>query len=113
MSFVVILVFFILDRRRLNAITRHFFETGFSRPEGRGGSRRTDDGQELTESVKAHIKEIPCTESHYGARNSVRQYLPAELSIQKLYTAWRQRREAAGLRVGSYSLYRKVSIHNL
>lgn len=99
-----------LGRRRINAVARYFFEHGKSRSERRGGSRKTEQHVEITQSIKDHIRKLHVRESHYGRNKSCKQYLAPELSVTQLWRLWKEGRNVDGLPVASRELYSKVLI---
>lgn len=79
-------------RRRLALLKSHFFHTGESPTEKRGGSRQTMEQKETRESIASYIKRFKVQPSHYGRAVSQRQYLSAELSMRKMWLAWKKER---------------------
>lgn len=97
-----------ISRKRLNTISKTFFYKGDSPTEKRGGRRCVEMFQEVTESIKNHIKKFSVRDSHYNRKNSCRQYLDSSLSIAKMYRAWKKDRIREKLRVVTYNKYREV-----
>ncbi len=86
------------------------FDSGEDRSEQRGGSRQTDSQKELKESMVAHIKSFPVTDSHYSRKKSQQQYLLPHLNISKMFEMWMEKRKAANLPANkkNKSLYENV-----
>lgn len=96
------------ERKRINGVSKHFFETGRAKPEMRGGSRQTEQQLTVTESIVDFIKKLKVTESHYGRGKSQRQYLPSELNITKLWRMWKTERENNQLPIAQKQKFEKV-----
>ncbi len=94
LSYFMFTFLFITAWRRLNLLSKHFYDTGEAKPERRGGSRQTPQQREITKSVIAFIKRQKVVKSHYGAAKSYRQYLSHDLNISKLYRMWIAERRA-------------------
>lgn len=69
---------------RLKCVINNFLKTGCSPKENRGGDKKSSKNQQKRASIVEFITKLRCLESHYCRGHSVRQYLPAELSIRKL-----------------------------
>lgn len=95
-----------VTHKRLNTISQHFLEIEESPTERRGGSRRFR--QDISKSIKGHIKSFPVQESHYDRKGSCRQYLASNLSISQMYRMRRDDRRAKNLFTVQYSTYRKI-----
>ncbi|XP_065204694.1 uncharacterized protein LOC135834675 [Planococcus citri] len=97
-----------LTRGRLNGVSKHFFTTGNSKPEQRGGSRITPQQIEITESIVEFIKKFKVEESHYGRGKSAREYLPPELNVSIMFNMWLNERNACDLPIASLKKFTKV-----
>lgn len=60
---------------------------------------------ELLEGVRRHINSFPRVESHYCRKSSTRQFLGADLNIQKmyrLYQEWCEKQNFSSVKIGVY-----------
>lgn len=83
-------------------------KTGAFPKEKRGGSRIRADDVTVTDSIISHISSFYVTESHYMRNKSLRQYLPCELNVKKMWRMWKLEREKANSRTCSFSKYHHV-----
>lgn len=97
-----------VQRKRLNAISTHFQKKGTLRKENRGGARIKPKDVDTTNSIIKFIKNLKCRESHYGRSKSVRLYMGSNLSLKKLWRAWKKSRLDAELPIASYSKFYKI-----
>lgn len=100
-----------LGQRRINGLSAHFMKTGEAKQEQRGGSRRTQQHVDTTESIVTFIKKFKVSESHYKRRTSARQYLDSTLTLVKLWKAWKAwkaERVAENLPTASKNLFASV-----
>lgn len=73
-----------LSKHRVEGVLRRFKETGLMPVENRGGDRTGGKNDEKKTLVCEFIKSFTVSESHYCRGKTARQYLPAELNIQKI-----------------------------
>lgn len=74
-----------VTKHRVQTIMAHFFKTGTLLPENRGGNHKQHKFGEKLIAVKTFINSFNCEEAHYCRGKSKRFYLPAELSINKMF----------------------------
>lgn len=74
-----------ISRFRINRISNKFRETGTLIKELRGGDRVSQKYKQKKESVMNFINSLRCSEPHYCAGSTNQRYLPAELTIVKLW----------------------------
>lgn len=83
-----------IKRYRVDAISKKFLKEGLLPAENRGGDRKSHKYFEKKAAVIKFIKKLKCSEPHYCRGSSARLYLPAELSINKLYQMYDEKAEA-------------------
>lgn len=88
-------------------------EHGENRPERRGGSRRTEQQIEVSESIEAHIRTFKVVESHYGRDKSCRQYLASDLNIRKMFLMWEAARKESNLPTANRSTLRTAGMRTV
>ena len=76
-----------IGRRRVEGIAKHLYAHGKSRPEKRGGDKRSVKYGGRRDAVKTFIRNLKGRESHYGRGQSKKIYLPADL--MSLKNVWR------------------------
>lgn len=77
-----------ISKFRVQRLNRNFLTTGLSAKENRGGDRRSGPLLFKKAKVTDFIKGLKCIESHYGRNKSIRQYLPSDCSIRKLWRVY-------------------------
>lgn len=97
-----------VGRDRVNRVCKTFLTTG-SAPvcETRGGDRRSHKYVNKREAVKHHIKTFKPLQSHYcRGKHIQRQYLPSDLSVQKMWSMYTEQ-NPDNLHV-QYEYYRSI-----
>lgn len=79
---------------KVEAISKKILKEGLIPEEKRGGDRKSHKYLERITAVIGFIKKLNCSEPHYCRGSSARLYLPAELSINKLYKMYNEQAEA-------------------
>lgn len=74
-----------IGRDRVQRVCKRHLETGSPPVERRGGDRKSKKFSVKQNSVISFIKKLRTIEVHYCRGKTKRQYLPSELSINKLY----------------------------
>ena len=97
-----------IGKRTVDTALKKQTMSGISLPDMRGRHAKHQISQEKVNVVKAHIISIPCMESHYCRSSSKRQYLPADLSVKKMYEAYKEEQEGEGLEPVKESFYRHI-----
>lgn len=77
-----------LKKGRLQFVLKKFFSTGKSPHDERGGDRKSVKNVGKRQAITNFILKLKCTESHYCRSRSTRQYLPSELSVNKLFSMY-------------------------
>lgn len=67
-----------------------------------------EDTEKARSSIIAFIKTLQVTDSHYSRKKTVRQYLPNDLSLAKLYKMWLEKQQAVNEPTASISLFKNV-----
>lgn len=78
--------------RRLNILCSKFLTTASSPKETRGGSRKTQNSDEVSTSIIEFISKLKCKKSHYARNDSSRSYLPPQWSVNFLWEQWKKKR---------------------
>lgn len=63
---------------------------------------------EITNSVKEHIKSFPTMESHYCRKDSKKQYLSQDLNIRKMWMLYQHGRKSKNLPAVKEAKYREI-----
>lgn len=79
-----------IGKDRIQRVCEHHVRTGEAPAETRGGDRKTLKFSAKKNSVIAFIRQFKCLEIHYCRGKAKRQYLPSELSINKMYAMYCQ-----------------------
>lgn len=77
-----------IGRDRVQRVCKRHLETGGPPVERRGGDRKSVKFLAKTNSVISFIKKFKTLEVHYCRSRTKRQYLPSELSINKMYAMY-------------------------
>lgn len=94
-----------ISNRRVQRICKKFVETGESPRERRGGDRVSIKYAEKKEAVKMFIGKLEFIESHYTREKSTRFYLPSDLTVRNLWTAYNEQITSANRVKYSYFLH--------
>jgi hypothetical protein len=97
-----------ITRRRLNIISKTFKQNHSSPTEKRGGIRVDLIQDEITDSIKEHIKAFKCRKSHHTRKDTGRSYLPPTYSIKYMWENWYEKRKLEKKQTASLSKYQKI-----
>ena len=78
-----------IGKKTVDSALTKLNKSGFSLPDMTGRDAKRQIPQEKVNEVKANIMSIPCMESHYCRSSSKRQYLSVDLSVKKIYEAYK------------------------
>lgn len=88
-----------ISRKRVQHLARQFLNTGSMPVDKRGGARRNPLYEKKRASIKTFIEKLKCCESHYSRGKSIhRNYLPGNLSINKLYRMYNKEQTEESLK---------------
>jgi len=84
-----------ITKRRLNILALNFKKTHSSPKEKRGGFSiaRINSFDEITTSIKKHIKSFKNKKSHYCRQDTGRSYLQPGLSVSVMWKHWKKKSE--------------------
>lgn len=100
------------SRNRVQLICTKYLATGLPPTESRGGARQVDKYNTKKESIKTFIKSFVPVQKHYcRAKNKHRQYLPSELSINKMWKMYLEKHPTEELKC-KYDFFRNVFSEN-
>lgn len=74
-----------ITRRRIDTVTRNFFNTSLPPKENRGGDRKLEMNRAQRDSVMKFINKFKAIESHYCRGHSSRLYLSSTLNIRLMW----------------------------
>lgn len=77
-----------VGKDRVQGVCKRHLSTGAAPKESRGGDHRSSQYFAKKRSVIEYIKKFKCIEVHYCRGKTKRQYLPSELSINKMHSMY-------------------------
>lgn len=77
-----------VSKARVQRVCKTHLQTGTSPKENRGGDTISKKYVSRRMSVRTYIQSLHCIESHYTREKSVRQYLPSDYTVRKLWKAY-------------------------
>lgn len=88
-----------VSRFRVNRISQKYYSSGEMPRERRGGDTTGNKFLAKKENVMRFLNKLKCSEPHYCANTTGRKYLPAELSVAKLWRMYTTETEDESLKV--------------
>lgn len=101
-----------ISRKRLNIISKNFQLDLCSPIEKRGGKRENPIDQQVTESIIEHITQFKAKKSHYSRTDTGRSYLPPGLTVNKMFSLWKNKMLMNNEPVSSFSKYYSIFSNN-
>lgn len=77
-----------IGKDRLQRVCKRLLKTGEAPKESRGGDRKSSKFFAKKRSVIEFVRKFRCVEVHYCRGKTKRQYLPSELSINKIHSMY-------------------------
>nr|CAD7199394.1 unnamed protein product [Timema douglasi] len=102
------------SRNRIQKLCHKYLELGITPPETRGGPRKQVIYEKKRDAVKEFIKTFKPIQKHYSRgrkNNTIRQYLPSELSVNKMWKMYMEANPSKDLQV-QYEFFRNTFNEN-
>nr|CAD7401757.1 unnamed protein product [Timema poppensis] len=102
------------SRNRIQKLCHKYLELGITPPETRGGPRKQVIYEKKRDAVKEFIKTFKPIQKHYSMgrkNNTIRQYLPSELSVNKMWKMYMEANPSKDLQV-QYEFFRNTFNEN-
>lgn len=99
-----------INRKRLNLISKTFKNTYLSPVEKRGGARITAQSVQITNSIVDHIQTFKSRKSHHTRKDTKRNYLQPELSVNIMLNMWKTSRQNNNQPIASFSKYYHIFV---
>ena len=85
-------------------------EAGISVPDQRGRQPSANSLKDQRKIIKEHINSFPRVPSHYCRKETGKEFLKSNMTIEKMYSLYKETREQSGAQPASKWIYRDVLV---